>query len=48
MDLDKNAKIASTYNMVENIFIALMVIISVSIATKGDIIVYFLKPEFVF
>lgn len=48
MDLDKNGKIASTYNTVENIFIALMVIISLSIVTKGDIIVYFLKPEFIF
>ena len=48
IDLIKNGKIASTYNTVENIFIALMVIISLSIVTKGDIIVYFLKPEFIF
>lgn len=48
MDLDKNGKITSTYNMVENIFIALMVIISLLIVTNEDIIVYFLKPEFIF
>lgn len=48
MDLDKNGKTASTYNMVENIFIALMVIISLLIITNGDILVYFLKPEFIF
>lgn len=48
MDLDKNGKTASTYNMVENIFIALMVIVSLLIITNRDIIVYFLKPEFIF
>lgn len=48
MDVDKNGKIASTYNMVEKIFIALMVIISLLIVTNEGIIVYFLKPEFIF